>query len=56
MIVYNRSSVSSSLIMRLTLSTRPYHAKTCLRAYAGSEGPDQTAHSRSLIRIFTARL
>ena len=31
---------------------RPYHAKTCLRAYADSEGPDQTAHPRSLIRAF----
>ena len=31
------------------------HAKTCLRAYADSEGPDQTAHPRSLIRAFTVR-
>ena len=28
------------------------HAKTCLRACADSEGPDQTAHSRSLIWAF----
>ena len=27
----------------------PRHAKTCLRAYADSEGQDQTAHPRSLI-------
>ena len=25
----------------------PRHTKTCLRAYAGSEGPDQIAHPRS---------
>ena len=31
---------------------RPHHAKTCLRAYADSEGSDQTAHPRSLIRVF----
>ena len=36
-------------------SYRPCHAKTCLRAYANSEGPDQTAHPRSLIRAFTVR-
>ena len=29
--------------------------KTRLRAYADSEGPDQPAHSRSLIRAFTVR-
>ena len=33
----------------------PRHAKPRLRAYADSEGPDQTARSRSLIRPFTAR-
>ena len=27
----------------------PRHAKTCLRAYAGSEGPVQPAHPHSLI-------
>ena len=32
------------------------HGKTCLRAYADSEGPDQTAHPRSLIRAFAVRL
>ena len=31
------------------------HAKTCLLAYAGSEGPDQPAHPRSLIRAFAVR-
>ena len=33
----------------------PRHAKTFLRAYAGSEGPDQPGHSRSLIRAFPIR-
>ena len=28
----------------------PRHAKTCLRAYSDSEGPDQPAHPRRLIR------
>ena len=28
----------------------PRHAKTCLRAYAGNEGPDQPAHPHILIR------
>ena len=36
-------------------STGPRHAKTCLQAYADSEDPDQPAHARSLIRIFTVR-
>ena len=31
----------------------PRHAKMCLRAFAYSEGPDQPAHPRSLIRAFT---
>ena len=31
------------------------HTKTCVRAYADSEGPDQTAHPRSLIRAFAVR-
>ena len=35
---------------------RQRHAQACLQAYADSEGPDQTAHSRSLIRVFTVRL
>ena len=32
------------------------HAKTCLWVYADSEGPDQPAHPRSLIRAFIVRL
>ena len=31
------------------------HAKTSLQAYADSEGPDQPAHPRSLIRAFAVR-
>ena len=34
----------------------PRPAKTCSRAYADCEGPDQPAHARSLIRVFTFRL
>ena len=30
--------------------------KTCLRAYADSEGSDQSAHPRSLVRVFTVHL
>ena len=37
------------------LSYEPGHAKTCLRAYADSEGPDKPAHPRSLIRAFIVR-
>ena len=33
----------------------PRHTKTCVRACADSEGPDQHANSRSLIRVFTVR-
>ena len=33
----------------------PHHAKMYLRAYADNEGPDQTAHPRSLIRAFAVR-
>ena len=40
---------------RIPLPDVPSHAKPCLRAYADSEGPDQTAHPRSLIRAFTVR-
>ena len=39
--------------MRRTNGSR--HAKTCLRAYEDSEGPDQPAHPRSLIRVFAVR-
>ena len=34
----------------------PRLAKTRLRAYADNEGPDQTAHLRSLIRALAVRL
>ena len=34
----------------------PSHAKTCHRAYADSESPDQPAHPRSLIRIFANKI
>ena len=37
------------------LKFRPRHAKKCLWAYADSEGPDQPAHVRSLIRVFPVR-
>ena len=30
-------------------------SKMCLRTYASSEGPDQPAHPRSLIRAFAVR-
>ena len=33
----------------------PHHVKTSPWAYADSEGPDQTAHPRSLIRAFPVR-
>ena len=35
--------------MRTEQLRGPRHAKTCLRAYADSKGPDQPAHPRSLI-------
>ena len=35
---------------------RPRHTKTCVRAYADSEDPDQPAQPRSLIRDFTVPL
>ena len=31
------------------------HTRTCLQAYADSEGQDKPAHPRSLIRAFTVR-
>ena len=34
------------------LTNGPRHAKMCLWAYADWEGPDQTAHLRSLICAF----
>ena len=33
----------------------PRHAKTCLRAYADSEGPDNPSHPHGLIRAFAVR-
>ena len=33
----------------------PCHTKTCLPAYANSQGPDQPAHLRSLIKAFIVR-
>ena len=34
---------------------RPRQVRTCLRAYADSESPDQPAHPRSLIMAFAVR-
>ena len=45
-------SVAMVSVSCITLYGR-CQAKTCLRAYADSEAPDQTAHMRSLIRAFT---
>ena len=39
---------------RLTCTIGP--PRSCLRAYADSKGPDQSAHPRSLIRTFAVRL
>ena len=33
--------------MEKPLTYGSHHAKTCLRAYADNEGPDQTAHPQS---------
>ena len=38
----------------IKISYGPRYAKTCLRAYADSESPDQIAHPRSLIRALAA--
>ena len=46
------------IIIKITVKDRlngSNHAEACLRAYADSKGPDQPAHSRSLIRAFTFR-
>ena len=49
------------MVKRLRSQKRPNllsgsrYEKTCLVAYVDSEGPDQPAHSRSLIRAFTVR-
>ena len=37
------------------LQFRPHLAKTCLRAYADSKGPDHPAHPHRLIRAFNVR-
>ena len=42
-------------IIRVLILCKPCHTKTCLRAYAESEDPDQPAHPRSLIRAFIVR-
>ena len=44
------------IIVTKSVTGRPRYAKTCPRAYAESEGPDQPAHPRSLIRAFTVRV
>ena len=53
---FNCSSMNDCVIMCYFLHIAspggPRHAKTCLRAYADSEGPDQTAHPRSMLRAF----
>ena len=36
-----------------SFSNRPCHGKTCLWTYVEREGPDQSAHPHSLIRVFT---
>ena len=43
------------LVLRFVVLQMPLDAETCLRAYAGSKGLDQTAHPRSLIRAFAVR-
>ena len=40
---------------KFSLLYEPRHTETCLRAYSDSEGPDQTAHPRSLIWGFAVR-
>ena len=50
-----RVKIFLNMDMKLIKSIWQHHAKLCLGAYADSEGPDQPAHSRSLIRAFTVR-
>ena len=50
-----KSSVAEVVVKTVDL-TKMGRGKTFLRAYADSEGPDQPAHPRSLIRTFTVRL
>ena len=40
----------------LDSSYEPRYAKTYFRPYADSEAPDQPAHPRNLIRVFTVHL
>ena len=40
----------------LTGKCEPSHVLRDISAYANSEGPDQTAHMRSLIMAFPVRL
>ena len=43
---------SISWVSSLIFLYGPCHAKTRLRVYADSKGPDQPAHARNLIRTF----
>ena len=52
---FKASFVTQKAFGLLALSYEPRHAKMSLRAYANSEGPDQPAHPRSLIRAFATR-
>ena len=48
--------ILSGAMLRNTTLFEPRQAKTCLRAYADSKGPNQPAHPHSLITAFTVRL
>ena len=56
-IIFTFQTILNLAAKLITLANlcEPRRAKTCLRAYAHSEGPDQPAHPRSLIRPFTVR-
>ena len=49
----NKQEVKNVVYLVKTFRSR--HAKKCIRAYADSEGQDQPAHPRSLIRAFAVR-
>ena len=51
----NCARLFGRLVFASSTEFGPPSAKTCLRAYADSEGPDQPAHPRSLIRAFAVR-
>ena len=51
----NLPIVSISLDDDSAARCRSHHAKTCLLAYGDSEGLDQPAHPRSLIKAFAVR-